>query len=174
MPIGQDWLGPFCEHHATRLSQHHELSLPGTLDGRPFPERHILSPWLHLYFKSLIIQIPETLNPQMSPDPFSDSLLGGMPLRAPTIYIREATSLLCLAHSLPVFLRHKAFIFFFWPCHVTYGILVSGPWIKPRPLEVKHGVLTTGMPVNFHFLFILETLVPSSVPSIYLSNCMLN
>lgn len=96
------------------------------------------------------------------------------PLRAPTMYIREATSLLCLAHSSPVFLRHKAFIFFFWPCHVTHGIFVSRPGIKPRPLEVKHGVRATGMPVNFHFLFTLETLVPSSAPSIYLSNCMLD
>ena len=116
-------------------------------------------------FKSLIIQIPEILHPQMSPDAFSDSLLGGLPLRAPTMYMREAISLLHLAHLLPMFLRHKAF-FFFWPCHVTYGILVSRPGIKPRPLEVKHGVLTTGLPGNFHFLFILETPVPSPVPSI--------
>ena len=125
-----------------------------------FPPGYIFTLSLSLF------KISEILNPQMSPDTFPDSLLGGLPLRAPTMYMREAISLLRLAHPLPMFLRHKAFLFCFWPCHVTYGILISRPGIKPRPLEVKHGVLTTGLPGNFRFLFILETPISSPVPSI--------
>ena len=35
--------------------------------------------------------------------------------------------------------------FFFWLCHETCGILVSGPGIEPQgPQQWKHGVLTTG------------------------------
>lgn len=173
VPLGQNWLGPFCEHHATRLSQHQELSLLGTLNGRPFPERCIfphgriftLSLSLFKFQKFSILKCHLTLF--LIPC-WVACHLGHQQC------MREAISLLRLAHSLPVFLRHKACIFCFWPCHVTYGILVSRPGIKPRPFEVKHGVLTAGLTGNFHFLFILETPVPSPVPSTWLSNCKLN
>ena len=39
------------------------------------------------------------------------------------------------------------FLFFFWLCHTTYGILVPQLEIEPRPSAVK--VLTTRLPQNF-------------------------
>ena len=39
-------------------------------------------------------------------------------------------------------------IFFFFGHAVAYGILVPWPRIKPRPLQLKHWVLTTGVPGN--------------------------
>ena len=38
--------------------------------------------------------------------------------------------------------------FFFWPCHVVFGILVPRPGIEPGPQQWKYGVLTTGPPGN--------------------------
>ena len=38
------------------------------------------------------------------------------------------------------------FFFFFWLLHMACGILAAGPGIKPRPLQRKHRVLTTGPP----------------------------
>ena len=41
----------------------------------------------------------------------------------------------------------RSFFFFFLKLsHVAWGILVPRPGIKPRPLTVKAGVLTTGPP----------------------------
>ena len=38
--------------------------------------------------------------------------------------------------------------FFFWPCHLTCGILVPQPGIEPRPRQWERRVLTTGPPGN--------------------------
>ena len=32
---------------------------------------------------------------------------------------------------------------FFWPCYVAYGIQSLDQGLNPRPLQWKHGVLTT-------------------------------
>ena len=36
----------------------------------------------------------------------------------------------------------------FWPHLLACRILVSQPWIEPRPQQLKHRVLTTGLPGN--------------------------
>lgn len=124
--------GSFCEHHATCLSQHQELSLLGTLNGRPFPERCIfphgyiftLSFSLFKFQKFSILKCHLTL---------SWFLAGWLATSTNNVWERPYH---CYAwHILySVFLRHKVFIFYFWPCHVTYGILVSRPGSNPGPL----------------------------------------
>ena len=46
----------------------------------------------------------------------------------------------------PYTYSHSVFFFFFWICHLAYGILVPWPGIKPCLLHCKCGVLITGPP----------------------------
>ena len=45
---------------------------------------------------------------------------------------------------------HIFIYIYLWLLHVACGILVPRPGIEPRPLAVRSGVLTTGLPGNSH------------------------
>ena len=40
------------------------------------------------------------------------------------------------------------YLFTFWPCPMSYGILVPRPGIEPKPQQWERGVLTTGLQGN--------------------------
>ena len=46
------------------------------------------------------------------------------------------------------------YLFFFWPCHTTCGILIPQPGIETVPLHWKHKVLTTRPPGKPYISFL--------------------